>query len=170
MNYIDMINVSSVDYLGFSTVLQVSGCSHGCKGCFVSREAWKPTFGSTFTEETYKEIIENLSKTFISNLVLQGGDPLHKANIKEVIELCRSVREVLPEKRIVIFTGYTYSQLLQDPLRKPLLEYIDVLVDGKYEKDLEPAPFRGSSNQEIINVKESLASGEKVLYTLVQDN
>jgi len=169
MNYINIINVSSVDFEGWSTVLQVSGCSHGCQGCF-NQQAWQPSFGKHFTDENYKEIIENLSKPFISNLVLQGGDPLQKSNVKEVIGLCRSVREALPEKRIVVFTGYTYSQLLQDTLRKPLLEYIDVLVDGKYEKGLEPAPFRGSSNQEIINVKESLASGEKLLYSLVQDN
>lgn len=163
MNYINIIKVSSSDFLGFSTVLQVSGCSHGCEGCFVSREAWKPSFGKPFTGETYKELIKNLNKPFISNLVLQGGDPLHKNNIRAIMKLCRSVREALPDKRIVIFTGYTYEQLMQDTLRVGILEFIDVLVDGKYEKDLEPAPFRGSSNQEIVDVKESLAKWEKVL-------
>lgn len=151
MNYLSIIKASCVDFSGWSSVLQVSGCSNGCKGCF-NYYSHNPKHGLLFTEEIYQELKSYLEKPFINNLVIQGGDCLFKTNIEPSIELCRRVKEDLPNKNIVVFTGYTLEQIQNDEKRVDILKHIDYLVDGKYDKTLPSAKFRGSSNQRIIHL------------------
>lgn len=147
MNYINLISASCVDFRNWSVVLQVSGCNHRCKSCF-AKSSWNKNSGSLFDEDAYQELYDAASKPFISNIVMQGGDILFSGNYKEGIALCRRLKKELPDKNIVIFTGYTYEQLRNDPLRQPILETIDYLMDGKYECDNPTTkPFRGSRNQ-----------------------
>ncbi len=155
MNYMNLLSASCVDFKNWSTVLQVSHCTHMCVGCF-NKSSWKKNAGNLFTEETYRELLACASKSFIKNVVIQGGDPLSPLNYQEVITLCRRLRKDLPEINIVLFTGYTYSELQVDLLRQPILNTIDVLVDGKFEQSLSknPPPFRGSSNQRVLYLDE----------------
>ena len=157
MNYAAILHASCVDFNGWSTVLQVSGCSFDCKGCF-NKKAQNPKFGNVFNEDIYKEIINNASKSFINNVVIMGGEPLHKRNYKEVIKICRKLKKDLPDKKIVVFTGYTYPEIKDDLLRQPILETIDYLMDGKYECDNPTTkPFRGSNNQVLHTLENGVS-------------
>ena len=161
MNYISLKSCGSEDFSGFSVTLAVSGCSHMCKGCW-AKDSWKSSFGQPFDETAYQTLAEALAKPFINNLVIQGGDGLFHKNVADTLTLCRRVKSKLPEKNIVLFTGYTYEQLQNDLLRQPILSTIDYLVDGKFERELSknPPPFRGSSNQVIHKLENGVSVGQ----------
>ena len=147
MNYMSLITASCVDFTGWSTVVQWSGCAHKCEGCFAEASHNKNS-GALFDEEAYQELYDASSKPFISNIVMQGGDMMFSANYIGGIALCRRLKKELPDKNIVLFTGYTYEQLQNDILRQPVLETIDFLLDGKYEQNNPTTkPFRGSDRQ-----------------------
>lgn len=162
MNYAALINASCVDFHGWSTVLQLSGCSHACEGCF-NRDAWKSSFGKPFDAAAYEELYLAASKPYIDSIVLQGGDGLFHKNVPDTIRLCQRLRKELPDKRIVLFTGYTLWQIQQDLLREPILSLIDVLVDGKFVQSLSqnPPPWRGSSNQRIYHLSQGVVVGQE---------
>ena len=150
MRYMSILPCSTEDYYGFSVVVAVSGCSHQCEGCW-SKASWRYTEGTEFTEETYQTLLALAKPDHISSIVWQGGDPLFHKNYKAVIEISRRLKKDLPNKKIVLFTGFTLWQIESDFLRAPILNTIDVLVDGKYEKDNPTTkPFRGSDNQRLI--------------------
>lgn len=162
MNYATIIKASCVDFTNWSTIFQCSGCHFDCRGCF-NKAAQNPRYGEPFTEEVYQELITAAGKPFISNIVLMGGEPLYFRHAEEMLKLCKRLRKELPDKNIVLFTGYTYEQLRNDLLRCEVLNHIDYLVDGKFVQELSknPPPFRGSSNQVLhtiingISVKQS---------------
>lgn len=143
---------STSDFRGISVILQVAGCSHKCEGCFVKSSGWwKHNAGQPFTEDSYQELYEAVSKSYNDNIVIQGGDLMYHRNVQEGIKLCQRLRKELPDKNIVLFTGYTYNQLRNDLLRCEVLNHIDYLVDGKFDRSQSknPPPWRGSHNQVI---------------------
>ena len=104
-----------------------------------------------FSTETVDEILAELNKPYISGLSLLGGDPLMKKNIDTILNLCKVVKDTFPEKTIWCWSGYTLEEIM-DNHSKDILQYLDVLVDGKFiekEKNLQ-LPFRGSNNQRIL--------------------
>ena len=139
---------------GVRVSLFVSGCRHHCKGCF-NAETWDFHYGRPYTKETEEEIVSLLSPSYIQGFTLLGGEPFEPENQRELVHLLRRVRETFPGKNIWCYTGYTYEELQADPGRSPLLEYIDVLVDGRFVQALYSPylEFRGSSNQRIISLK-----------------
>lgn len=169
MVYVAKIKYNSIgNWKGISTSLYVSGCCHRCKGCF-QPETWNPNYGFEYTEEVKQEIIESLDSKYVDSLVLLGGEPFMSYNCDELVELCKTVRDIYGNsKNIVAFTGWQFEDLLADPQQYELLEQLDILIDGKFEQDLfsPKLNFRGSSNQRIIDVQESLAKGEVVLHEL----
>ena len=131
---------------GFRVTLWVAGCSHHCKGCH-NPETWDFNAGHEFCEEDKENLFNILSKDYIEGLTLSGGDPI--CSYKDVLKLVIEVKEKFKKKDIWLFTGFTKEEL--EEKYKEILEYIDVLVDGKYidkERDLSLA-FRGSRNQRI---------------------
>jgi len=158
MRYMTIIPASSVDFNeGWSTVLQVSGCSHKCEGCF-NKASWNKNSGQEFNEEAYQELYEAASKSFISNIVFQGGDCMFSSNVLPSISLFRRLRKELPSKRLVMFTGLTYKQIQDDLLRQPCLLELDYLMDGKYIKDLPTDKTgRGSSNQILHKIVDGIS-------------
>lgn len=168
------MNVAKVKYnsignwKGISTSLYVSGCCHRCRGCF-QPETWNPNYGVEYNEDIKETIINSLSFNHITGLVLLGGEPFMYYNIPTLVELCQEVRSKYGNKiEIVCFTGFTFEDMLCDPVQIELIEQLDVLIDGKFEEDkFSPRlNYRGSSNQRIIDIKESLAKGEIVLHGL----
>jgi len=153
MNYINIISASCVDFESWSTVLQVSGCDHMCKGCF-NKQAWKSSYGKPFTEKTYRELIVMASKPYISNVCIQGGDIFFRKNREEGLKLIKRLHEDLPNKSIVVWTGYTLKEVQDDPLMSKTLRYIDYLIDGKYQQDSPTSKkWRGSDNQYLYSIK-----------------
>lgn len=132
---------------GIRVVLWVSGCSHHCKGCH-NPLTWNPKHGLEFDDGAKGEIFDELEKDYVEGLTLSGGDPLHYTNREAIAELCKEVKERYPNKTIWLYTGYKYEEV--DDLE--LIQYIDVLVDGKFEKDkADPAcEWVGSTNQKVI--------------------
>ncbi|GAB0878293.1 hypothetical protein MZ16F87_43830 [Escherichia coli] len=150
MNYQTIIKDDLINGEGVRCSLFVSGCSHGCDGCF-NEEAWDYRSGQEFSTDTIYIILAELSKPYVSGLSLLGGDPLMKKNIETILELCKIVKETYPNKTIWCWSGYTLEEIINNHA-KDILQYLDVLVDGKFvseEKNLT-LPFRGSNNQRIL--------------------
>lgn len=142
--------------MGIVMSLWTQGCPHHCKGCF-NVETWDFNGGKEFTEEDREYIIKNIDKNNIKrNLSILGGEPLCPENILGVISLCKSFKEIYPEKLIYVWTGYTIEEFSSN--QKDLLKYIDVLIDGKFEEENKnlSLDLRGSTNQRIIYTKDYL--------------
>ena len=165
MNYATIKKTDVANGPGIRVSLFVSGCTHRCKGCFNS-EAWDFDYGRPYTPETEEEILEALAPGHIRGLSLLGGEPMEPENRGTVLSLVKTVRLRYPQKDIWCYTGYHYeNDLLGGPEEvTQLLSLIDVLVDGEFieeQKNLRLA-FRGSENQRLIDVQESLSQGRTV--------
>ena len=170
MYYADIKKVDVANGPGVRVSLFVSGCTHKCKGCF-NEEAWDFKYGHEYTQKEEDKIIELLKPDYIEGITILGGEPFEYVNQKGILPLLRRIRKELPNKTIWCFSGYTFdTDILEDMCNKyeetkELISYIDVLVDGKFEIDKKnfKLKFRGSSNQSIINVKESLKNIKVIL-------
>ena len=170
MYYADIKKVDVANGPGVRVSLFVSGCTHKCKGCF-NEEAWDFKYGHEYTKKEEDKIIELLKPDYIEGITILGGEPFEYVNQKGILPLLRRIRKELPNKTIWCFSGYTFdTDILEDMCNKyeetkKLISYIDVLVDGKFEIDKKnfKLKFRGSSNQRIINVKESLKNNKVIL-------
>lgn len=177
MNYADIKQFDVANGPGIRVSLFVSGCTHRCEGCF-NEVAWDFSYGSPFTEETIEQILSYLAPNHVAGLTILGGEPFEFANQIGILPLVRKCKERYPEKSIWCFSGYRFDDDIvgnmckQHEETKELLSYIDILVDGKFElqnKNLS-LRFRGSSNQRIIKVKESLEMGQVVMWEGMNSN
>lgn len=167
MNYIRIDRDNLVNGPGLRTVLWVAGCENYCKGCH-NPETWSFTAGQPFTKQQVAEILDSLKPEHISGITISGGDPLNHHNIVDVFDLCKIIKMSFPEKTIWCYTGNTFEEYLRSgegTVYRDILNYIDVIIDGKYVEDLRDMSlqWRGSSNQRVINVRESLAKHSIVL-------
>ena len=165
MNYEKIDKCSVSNGAGVRTVLWVSGCDIHCCNC-QNPQTWDFNSGIPFTENTMQEILYDLSKPYIKGLTLSGGHPLDPHNTPKVLEIVKRVKMVFPNKDIWIYTGYVWEDIIKDDTLKEILKRTDVLVDGAYIDELRDItlPFRGSSNQRIINVQESLNQNKVILW------
>ena len=155
---------------GVRTSLFVSGCTHHCKGCF-NPETWDFNYGNEFTKEIEDKIINSLKPSHISGLTLLGGEPMEPANQKVLLEFVKRVKQIYPQKTIWCYTGYLFDEELLKPSRahcpwtKELLSYTDILIDGEFKYELKDITlrFKGSSNQRVIDVQESLKQNQVIL-------
>lgn len=160
---------------GVRTSLFVSGCTHHCPGCF-NEEAWDFNYGNEFTQEVIDEMLRESAPGYITGTTLLGGEPMEKANQKEVLNYIKQFKAKYPEKTVWLYSGFTYEQLIGKEESRCRTEYtdeilslIDVLVDGPWKQELYDVTiqFRGSRNQRLINMKETLKKGEVVLHQIV---
>ena len=146
---------------GLRVVLWVSGCSHCCKECH-NPVTWDANSGILFTQETKKEIFEQLEKEYISGITFSGGDPLYYPNRKEITSLAKEIKALFPDKTIWLYTGFLWEEIVDEEI----ILYLDVCVDGPFlaeEKD-SLLMWKGSRNQRVIDVKKTLVKGEVVLH------
>ena len=156
---------------GVRVSLFVSGCTNACKNCF-QPETWDFLYGKEYTQETQEYIIQSLSAPYIQGLTLLGGEPFELSNQEVLVTLLREVRKRLPNKNIWCFTGFTLDQDLVEGGKRygkdtdEMLSMIDVLVDGRFVEELKDITlrFRGSSNQRLIDLKQSKAEHKIVLF------
>lgn len=146
---------------GLRVVLWVAGCDHGCKGCHNSI-TWDPNGGIPFDTAAQKELFDALNHDYISGITLSGGDPLYIGNREDVTNLSKTVKERFPDKNIWLYTGYRWEEISA----LPIMNYIDVLVDGRFVEDLKDTKlhWKGSFNQRIIDVQKSLKNSSLYLY------
>ncbi len=156
-------NITKDDMLngdGLRVVLWVSGCEHKCLGC-QNPVTWDINDGLEFDDAAKEEIFAELSKDYITGITLSGGDPLHTRNRADIGKLIDEISEKFPDKTIWVYTGYEW----QDVKNLPFMNKVDVLVDGRFVQPLLDVrlPWRGSSNQKVIDAKKSIELGKIVL-------
>ena len=163
MNYHNITHCDTLNGEGIRVTLWVSGCEHHCANCQNSF-TWAIEDGIFFDEEAIFEICADLDEDYCSGLTLSGGDPLHKNNRYEIFQLIQLIKQNYPNKNIWLYTGYTYEEISKE--MKHILQYIDVLVEGRYIEELRNVElkWRGSSNQRVIDVQKTLISDQIVLY------
>jgi len=169
MNYADIKQYDVANGIGVRVSLFVSGCTHHCKGCF-NKETWDFNYGKPFTREAIDRIIAFMEPSYVAGLTVLGGEPFEPQNQEAVLELLKQVKQEYPDKTIWCFSGYLFDKDIVEQMAKEsettreLLKLIDVIVDGEFVESLKNLKirFRGSSNQRIICVKESLEKGEIV--------
>lgn len=152
---------------GFGVSLFVQGCHFHCKGCF-NRETWPFTGGHVWTPQREQEFFGLIARPYIRRVSILGGEPLARENRDAVLTLLLHIRHDFPDKAIWVYTGYPWEDLMADADNTPhlILHNCDVVVDGRFMENLRDLtlPFRGSSNQRVIDAKASVASGEIVLW------
>ncbi|WP_099467882.1 anaerobic ribonucleoside-triphosphate reductase activating protein [Konateibacter massiliensis] len=182
MNYIKIEKESAISGNGLRVVIWLSSCSHNCPGC-QNPQTWNPNSGIVFDQAAHNELFEQLSKDYISGITFTGGDPLHDNNLRGVLDLVNEFHISYPKKNIWLYTGFYWEEIfepsfteqsdeeiekyLQDcEIRKRIISMCDVLVDGRYVDELRDLTlkFRGSSNQRLIDVQQSLKKGEVMLW------
>ena len=162
MNYGPIKPTDIANGEGVRVSLFVSGCTHHCPGCF-NYVTWDFNYGKPFTKETEDEILNLLSRNYIDGLSLLGGEPMEPCNQRCLINLVDRFKEKYPNKTLWIYTGYTYDEDLIPggkaycEVTDRILNQCDVMVDGEFVESLKDISlkFRGSSNQRILNIRET---------------
>ena len=177
MRYSSIRNLDISNGEGVGVSLFVQGCPFHCKNCFNS-ETWDFNGGKEWTEKTKNKFMELIDRPYIKRISFLGGECLAEQNLDEILSLIKQIRISYPEKTIWLYTGYSYqkifrgesSRISQEGLnnfkRREIIKLCDVVVDGEYideQKDLT-LKWKGSKNQHVIDVKQSLAQNKMVLY------
>jgi len=170
MNYAEIKKTDIANGAGVRVSLFVSGCRHHCPDCF-NACTWDFGYGTPFTSETEDMIMKYLSPDYISGLTLIGGEPFEPENQRQLLLLTERVKKELPHKDIWCYSGFTFEEILKGSraateYSRALLQNIDVLVDGRFERDKKDIrlKFRGSTNQRIIDIKQTLLQNKIVLW------
>lgn len=156
---------------GVRVSLFVSGCTHHCRGCF-NEKTWDFRYGEHFGEAAEQQILDYLTPDYVEGFTLLGGEPFEPANQEVLLPFLKKVRQRYPEKTIWCYTGYVYEQELLQKSRArcvwtdEMLDCIDVLVDGPFVAELKDISlqFRGSSNQRILDLRQSKVCNKPVLW------
>jgi len=158
-NLIRKMDISNGPGVRVSIFMQ--GCSFHCKNCF-NPETWDFNGGKEFDDSTIDEVLDLCGKSHVKGLSILGGEPMHPNNIEATTKLAKAFKEKYPTKNIWAWSGFKFDEDLKG---KEVLNYIDVLVDGTYNNELNDPTlkWRGSSNQRVIDVKESIKNNNITL-------
>lgn len=164
MNYAKIKHYDIANGEGVRTSLFVSGCQFHCPDCF-NEEAQDYNYGQLYTQETEQQILETLQYPYVDGLSILGGDPLWQDDngLDQLIHLVEQVK--LIEKNVWIWSGFTWEELPKlNPKCRELIEKCDYFIDGRYEKELRDLrlKWRGSSNQRVIDVQQSIQQNRVV--------
>ena len=160
LSILDILEDTTADGPGFRTSIYAAGCPNACPGCH-NPESWDIRHGRRMTTD---EILQKVLDDPFADVTFSGGDPMFQP--EGFAELAQAIKEN-SNKNIWCYTGYTFEQLLNNTRYTRLLQYIDVLVDGRFRQELrdESLYFRGSSNQRLIDVPASLKNGKVIAYS-----
>lgn len=171
MYYGNIKKYDIADGTGVRISLFVSGCRNACEGCF-NQVSWNFKYGKEFTDETLAEIIDLLKPEYVEGFSILGGEPFEEENQETVLHILQKVKEAYPNKNIWAWTGYTLETDLlllngkkHTPFTNDILKLIDVLVDGRFilSKRNLLLKWKGSENQRVIDLKQTLISNKIVL-------
>ena len=146
---------------GVRVSIFVQGCNRHCDGCFNS-ETWDFNKGKLFTKDIEEQFINLGKNKIITGFSILGGEPLEQDD--SMFELVKHIKERYPDKTIWMWTGYTYENLTEEQMK--IVKLLDVLVDGPFDitKKCPSKRFRGSTNQRIIDIKQTLKSKTIVIH------
>lgn len=169
MRYAQIRSMDISDGPGIRVALYTQGCPIHCNGCH-NESTWDFNGGNEFTYNETKTILGLANKDYISGLSILGGEPLVVDNFPELAALVEQFKARYPNKNIWLWTGYYFLNLLEDYKSNvwfhKIIDNIDVIVDGRFKKELKDPHLKycGSSNQRVIDVKETLKQQQIVLY------
>ena len=178
MNYAQIRSMDISNGEGIGVSLFVQGCDFHCKNCFNS-ETWEFSKGQEWNDKTKNQFLKLIETPFIQMVSILGGEPLHPKNVQNVLKIVDEIRVSYPTKNIWLYTGYTWEQIMHPvitdinseqlkmlQMRKELVSKCNVLIDGRYVDELRDISlhWRGSSNQRVINVQETLKQKQIVLW------
>lgn len=140
---------------GIRVSIFTQGCNTHCDGCF-NPETWDYSKGDLWNEEQEQLVLNLCSRNSVKGLSILGGEPLSSQNYPDLNNLLCKFKEQFPNKTIWMWTGKTYETLTEED--KQVLKFVDVLVDGPFKIDLQDfkLKYRGSANQRVIDVQQSL--------------
>ena len=147
---------------GVRVSIFTQGCAFHCKNCF-NPETHDFKGGKEFTEDTENTLLNLCDHDYVEGLSVLGGEPLHPNNIEGTTKMVKDFKTKYPDKNVWMWTGFSFDKDLKD---KEIMKYVDVLVDGQYQDELAnpTLSWKGSSNQRVIDVQDSLKKNEVVLY------
>lgn len=141
-----------VDGPGLRFAFYFAGCRHACLGCH-NKESWNPRAGEKITEERLTELFKLIKENpYLDGITLSGGDPLYDP--EALLAFLKRLKQET-QLPILLYTGYTIEQINADEMMRACLLYIDMVMDGKFEKDkrFPVKSFRGSWNQRLLYLK-----------------
>ncbi|MBQ3915168.1 MAG: radical SAM protein [Ruminococcus sp.] len=152
---------------GARFALWVQGCCRKCEGCIAP--SLQDTAGGKVSDTA--EILREIAESGAEGLTISGGEPFLQA--EPLGELVKAARRLLPGLNVIVYTGFTYEQLRENPSAAGLLAETDLLIDGEYVRELDDGlPMRGSSNQRLIFLTNRLDPGDmpdsrtnKIIFT-----
>lgn len=183
MRFASMRNLDISNGEGVGVSLFVQGCDRHCFNCF-NPDTWDFNGGKEWTEETKNKFIKLIDRPYINRISVLGGEPLAEQNLDEVLSLIKEIRISFPEKTIWLYTGFRWDLLMtkvNQPIfhdedfehfidihkkRRKIISLCNVVVDGEYideQRDLT-LKWRGSKNQHVIDVQQSLTQNKTILY------
>ena len=162
MRYNKIRKMDIADGPGVRVSIFMQGCAFNCKNCF-NQETHDFNGGKEFDDSTIKRVLELCDNENIEGLSILGGEPMHEKNIEGTTKLAKAFKEKFPNKNLWMWSGYKFDENLKN---KEAMKYVDVLIDGQYVDQLHDPTleWRGSSNQRVINVKQSLKNNNIVLF------
>lgn len=168
MRIANILDESIVDGEGWRIVIFFQGCAHNCKGCHNPSTHDFNGGKEISAEELAAVIIDKISNNpVLQGITLSGGDPFYQSSdIVKFLNILKKNREIVERIDIWAYTGFMYEQLLKNSEQLELLKHIDVLVDGEFKEELKSMEldYRGSSNQRLIAVKQSISSGRAINF------
>ena len=147
---------------GVRVSIFVQGCTFNCKNCF-NPETHDFNGGEEFTDDIIEKVLSLCEKDYVEGLSILGGEPMHPKNLEGVTKLAKKFKQKFPNKNLWAWTGFLFDNYLKD---KEICKYLDVLVDGQYMEELHDPTlkWKGSSNQRVIDVQNSLKEGKVILF------
>ncbi|MGL5714295.1 MAG: anaerobic ribonucleoside-triphosphate reductase activating protein [Paraclostridium sp.] len=168
MKYAKMMKYDTANGQGIRVTLFVSGCTHGCEGCF-NEKAQNFNYGHDWDLKREEEFMTYVRDSKVVGVNILGGEPMQQIKDKDLLRLLMRIK-VETKKSIWMWTGYTLEELLLNNNRAQMfmLSLVDVLIDGRFEKDKKDLSlkYRGSSNQRVINVPASIIEEEVILLKI----
>lgn len=169
MKYNSINTCECTNGLGWGVSLFTQGCPIHCKGCF-NPETWDFNGGKFLTGNVESKIYKALKPDYITRFSVLGGEPLIESNLQQLNYILCTIKSNWHDMKIWIWTGYTWDEIQE--MRKHLhpdklfvtFKYADYLVCGPFieEQKTLTLPWRGSSNQQVIDLKQTLKSGTVV--------
>lgn len=160
-----LIHDSIVDGEGLRSVVFTQGCPHNCPGCHNQKAI--PFDGGMILD--INTVIEDILKHNLGRVTFSGGEPFVQA------EQCYMIAKELKKHNYSLwsYTGFTMDALLRhrDPFVRKFLEQLDIVIDGRFilaERSIATL-FRGSRNQRIIDVPQSLKENKPIVASQYKD-
>ena len=147
---------------GVRVSIFMQGCTFNCKNCF-NKDTHDFNGGKEFDDNTVQRVLELCDNDNIEGLSILGGEPMHPKNIEGTTKLAKAFKEKFPNKNVWAWSGFSFDNDLKD---KEVVKYLDVLIDGQYNDELSnpTLKWKGSENQRVIDVQESIKYSKVVLF------